>query len=143
MVARGTRFDVLRLGGEARVVLLRGSVEVMDRRGEPQPLTAGQSTRTGAPKPVLADTAADLSWTQGRLVFDHTPIAQAVALMSRHSSAPLRLDLSSDSDLVITGVFSTDDTTGFLALRSLSGASIVSDPAGGTDISLSTPRSNT
>lgn len=146
VVARGTRFDVLRLGREARVVLIRGSVDVTERAGAPQArrLAPGQSTRTGAPKPVETDTAADLSWTQGRLVFDHTPIAEAVALMSRHSSAPLRLDPSSRSDLVISGVFSTNDATGFLAaLRNLSGASIVSDPAGGIDISLTLPSTRT
>lgn len=118
VVARGTRFDVLRWRTLARVVLIRGVVDVSEA-GAPRGVTRlrpGQSVIAGAAPRRLTDLGETLAWTQGRLRFDQTPIAEAVESVSRHSARPLRLTGAAQaSDLLVSGSFRAGDTSGFVA----------------------------
>ena len=51
-----------------------------------------------------------MSWTRGRLVFESTPLAQAVAEINRYSSRPLRLGDPTLEGLLIGGSFMAGDS---------------------------------
>lgn len=87
----GTRFSVRRDGGDVRVTVVDGRVEV--RNGPAMTfLTASQQTHGGDGK--LSDVASvnpeiDLSWRRGRLVLQDATLNEIVAELNRH--APTRL----------------------------------------------------
>lgn len=119
IIAVGTRFDVRRSGDGARVVLVEGRVDVrVDGHADSRwSLTPGQQVTTSATRPriAVADVAASTSWIAGRLTFDETPIAQAVAEMNRYSRAPIELRDDRVSSVLVSGVFNAGDTEGFVA----------------------------
>jgi len=124
VTAIGTRFDVRRSGSGARVVLVEGRVDVH----KPSSATAqwtlapGQQVTTSAPTPrVLAvNVPAATSWTDGRLTFENTPIAAAVAEVNRYSAKPIELRDQRVSSIHVSGVFNAGDIDGFVAaLRDL------------------------
>lgn len=127
VVAHGTRFDVARRAEGARVVLVRGEVDVWRRRSalDRVRLAPGEALAADELRPSRVDPDAALGWTHGRLRFDHTPVALAVEEVGRHSSRPLRLDPDQHSALEVSGEFATDDVAGFLAaLQALNGAPV-------------------
>jgi transmembrane sensor len=75
-------------------------------------LTAGQQLRVAAnvtPRPVRADVARATAWTQRRLVFDSTPLAEVAEEFNRYNSRQLViLDPSLDA-FQIDGVFASTD----------------------------------
>ncbi len=95
----GTAFGVRRLSGAAdsgaQVTVYEGAVEVRGP-GDAQPrvLRAGQTITSGAPGTPAArtvDSAVAGAWRDGRLVFDGTPLAEAMAELQRYRSAPIVL----------------------------------------------------
>ncbi|WP_420469935.1 FecR family protein [Brevundimonas sp. FT23042] len=124
VAALGTRFDVRRLGDGARVVLIEGRVAVTDETAPTRKwsLTPGQQIETTAQKPTVipVNVAAATSWTSGRLTFDGTPIAVAVAEVNRYTRQPIQLRDASISTIRVSGVFNAGDIDGFVAaLRDL------------------------
>ncbi|WP_312573050.1 FecR domain-containing protein [Brevundimonas sp.] len=119
VTAVGTTFDVRRFGDGARVVLVEGRVAVSDQ-GAPDrrwALSAGQQVMTTATRPAVsaANIPSATSWTTGRLVFERTPIASAVAEVNRYSPAPIELRDPGISTIEVSGVFNSGDTEGFIA----------------------------
>lgn len=129
----GTRFNVYRRPGFTEVDLLQGGVEVAPVAGGPAVrLAAGQAVRvspSGQAGPVSAAQAARIDdWRQGRISFERTPLAQAVAEMNRYSRTPLRIVTPSLAELPIDGAFEAGDTAAFAkALGRLHGVSVKTD----------------
>lgn len=120
ITALGTRFDVRRRGENVRVVLVEGRVRVdADRAQGPSSWTLSprQQLSPTAAVPVVAtvDVAEATSWTAGRLMFDRTPLASAIAEVNRYSRKPVSLRASGLSDIEVSGVFDTGDVNGFVS----------------------------
>lgn len=111
----GTKFIVHQYGGDTtvRVVVAQGSVELRadqlpaGRRGAV--LIAGQMGRLARNgitwiQPV-ADVARYLAWTDGRLVFDDTPLGQAVPQLERWYDIEISLTDSSLEGRRLSGSF--------------------------------------
>lgn len=117
--ALGTRFDVRRLNGGARVILAEGRVAVSDERatGDGWTLSPGQQvvTTRSAPRVESVDVATATSWTTGRLIFDQLPLAEAVAEMNRYSKVQLELESSRFGEIPVSGAFDAGDMDGFAA----------------------------
>lgn len=137
--AIGTRFEVYRTGAGARVTLAEGRVRISGP-GERQPveLSAGQrleTTPARAARPVAIDVAAATGWTQGRLTFKETPLAEAVAEVNRYSRRQVRLAPAAPANLPVSGVFDAGDTEAFAAgVAGLYG--LKTTPRAGGDIEL-------
>lgn len=120
VTALGTRFDVRRLEGGARVTLVEGQVAVTavhDGRGEDWRLAPGQQVVTAAARPAVASVDANraTSWTTGRLIFEGTPIREAVAEVNRYSTRRIELRASAIANIPVSGAFDTGDVDGFAA----------------------------
>lgn len=132
--ALGTKFDVRRLDGQTQVTLAEGRVEVA-RPGRKEAWTLApnqQITLNGAPPaPRVADAATATSWTTGRLRFQGTPLAEAVAEVNRYTHTKIILDAGAVADERVSGVFDTGDTKAFVsAVTELFGLSARTTPEG-------------
>lgn len=97
----GTVFDVRAHGDGVQVTVLEGAVEIAPAgsgSGAAQRVGAGQAWRAaeaagvgviGALSP--AEAARIAGWQQGKLVFDGTPLAEALAEVQRYRRAPIRV----------------------------------------------------
>lgn len=107
----GTLFNVRRLDNDdIRVTLARGRVEV-DTTAAPQTpviLMPGQQVDSirGQLMPVAkVDAAKAMAWKDDRIVFEQTPLDEAVSLLHRYRKAPIHLGDPSLAALKVTGVF--------------------------------------
>jgi len=111
----GTQFNVRAFEGGLAVDVLEGHVEVARAQAASDPgsqdniqLVAGEGAQISADGHVeerrAAETARVEAWRDGRLLFDQTPLYQAVAEMNRHSQTTLVIDSPSISDLRISGM---------------------------------------
>lgn len=112
----GTRFQVDRRPDSDNVVvtLMRGSVSVDLAENDAQvKLQPGQQmswqASTGHWNRRGVDPAVATSWTRGFLVFNATPLAQAVTEINRYSARKLRLADPSLGSLQLSGSFRLGD----------------------------------
>lgn len=123
----GTVFDVYRHRERVRVTVLQGRVEVRNAVRSPHDndapllLVPGQQWQldgTQAPSaPQWVDLAHANAWQQGRLVFDRTPLREALAEMQRYLPLPIRLrDDGRLGGHAVSGVFETTRTDQLLDL---------------------------
>jgi transmembrane sensor len=118
--AIGTQFDVRVLEGGARVTLVEGRVVVDDAAERRWTLAAGErleAAGAGA-APVVARLAPDAmaaatSWTTGRLLFEATPLSEAVAEINRYAQEPIRLAAPGFETRPLSGSFDTGDPAAF------------------------------
>ncbi len=119
ITALGTRFDVRRFGEGARVTLVEGSVQVVEvnRSGRSWRMSPGQqidvATRPSAAAPRAVDVSATTSWTSGRLLFQATPLDDAVAEINRYADQPIVLGTPGLADKPLSGAFDTGDSQAF------------------------------
>lgn len=118
--ALGTRFDVRLQGGQARVTLVEGAVEVTRREaGQVRRwrLAPGQGLAATAPaaQPAAVDIAQATSWTSGQLLFHATPLSAAVDEVNRYSRTKLVLDAPALAASPVNGRFDVGDTPAFVA----------------------------
>jgi transmembrane sensor len=122
VVAVGTEFEVRLDGEKVRVALLQGRVRV-------EPIKARGSSRDGnvafmVPGQQLVASAAGLemkpanvrelvSWESGRVRFDNTRLADAVAEMNRYSRTRILIDDADTGEIRITGAFRTGQSYSF------------------------------
>jgi transmembrane sensor len=113
----GTVFQVRDTGASTEVLLLEGRVQVMpaDSRQQAvqrQDLVPGDRLLAKADTPWLRSRAnldAANGWVSGRLVFDSTPLRQAVEEFNRYSRRKLRIADRAIGDIRIDGVFNAGD----------------------------------
>jgi transmembrane sensor len=110
----GTRFQVDRRPDNVIVTLMRGSVSVELAESNAQVrLQPGQQmswqASTGHWNRRGVDPAVATSWTRGFLVFNATPLAQAVTEINRYSARKLRLADPSLGNLQLSGSFRLGD----------------------------------
>lgn len=141
--AIGTQFEVYRRPRATDVALFEGKVQLQSsgRDGAARvlgTLAPGQRTqvRTGAPLRVEAFNAADApGWISGRLVFEDQPLAIAIEEFNRYGGRRLRATDAEVGALRVSGVFRSDDPSGFVeALRSVYGVSVRTDDAGAFEL---------
>ncbi|MGK0152288.1 FecR family protein [Pseudomonas putida] len=106
----GTLFNVRRLDNDVvRVTLARGRVDVAAAATQaPVTLRPGQQVDSigGRLTPVAkADASRAMAWKDDRIVFEQTPLDEAVPLLRHYRKAPIELSDPSLGALKVTGVF--------------------------------------
>lgn len=106
----GTVFNVRRQRAGAEVTVLEGAVEVGAPGVPTRTLTAAQSLSAGrqdgdAPSIRTVDVSRVGAWQEGRLVFDATPLAVALAEIGRYRQAPIALADAQTGRLRLSGAF--------------------------------------
>lgn len=119
----GTQFDVRRNETATVVTVLEGQVATFSGHdgatasGEPNPgiyVSAGEQVIV-APRlvirPMHVNAAVATAWTQGKLVFDATPLSEVVADFNRYSLKPLTIEDPGLLSLHVSGTFDARDST--------------------------------
>jgi len=135
VVDLGTKFDV-RLEHDSTVVtVLEGRVAVgPSNSSQNHPprfvqLSADQQIRVtaaeGPATPVAIDAQRTTAWLHRQIAFDHEPLERVAAEYNRYTSKPIEIATPALRNLLISGVFATDDPEAFIAfLRSLKGVRV-------------------
>ena len=148
--AVGTEFDVYRKSGETVVTVIEGRVSVSspsrldaiapsDSNAPPVLLAAGEQAsvlpRT-APSTRLADVSSTTAWTEGRLVFDSTPLADVVQEFNRYTHRPLQLDGAALAQFHVSGSFNSAEPGQLISFLKQRFGLTVRELPDGTHISL-------
>lgn len=128
IVAVGTSFSVELIGGQVRVVLYEGQVEVRDRADTAR--VAGAAARrlvmtpgselvgaVGSSEPAQLtrpDLSQSLSWEQGLVNFEGEPLASAVERMNRYSAKRIRIADPALGAIRVDGVYRAGDLDAFV-----------------------------
>lgn len=115
----GTAFNVRRDDLRVTVTVLRGRVHVEDASGDAVLLSARQAVESaggGLTARAAPDLAAAIAWKDGKLMFDRTPLAQALADINRYRTAPVTLVDPALGRLQISGVFDSARTDALVDL---------------------------
>lgn len=116
----GTLFNVRRLDDDkVRVTLARGRVQVAAAGHAPVSLRPGQQVDAigGQLQPVAkVDAARAMAWKEDRIVFEQTPLDEAVSLLRHYRKAAIRLDDPSLAALKLSGVFDAQNVDRLLEL---------------------------
>ena len=110
--AVGTQFDVYRKAIGTIVTVVEGRVSVTDATETPIFLSAGEQVTVSpraVPHAVRADIAVATAWTQRKLVFDETPLSEAVTEFNRYNSHQMIIEDASLAAYHIGGHFEADD----------------------------------
>ena len=126
VVAVGTLFSVRRNEDEIQVLVQQGRVRVEDRS---DPASAPQTTELARGEeaethrgeialshPGLQEIERQLSWRDGYLAFEGTPLTEVVADFNRYLAKPIEIDDPSIESIRIGGRFRCTDPEAFLAL---------------------------
>lgn len=109
---RDSAFAVRYLDGQAQVRVARGNVDVQDTRHQRRRLGAGDTVAVGpeglGPTTRL-NAEQDLSWVQGRLVFENCPLKQVLAELGRYYPGWIINTNPQLGDLAVTGNYKLDD----------------------------------
>lgn len=114
----GTRYNVSRQRNNVQVTVQEGRVDVRGSAAGVQ-LTAGDQVlvrhgRLGQPRQV--DAAAYAAWTQGRLVFDRTPLRDVLEVVQRYRRISVVMHDRSLTELPVSGAFDSTRLDSMLAL---------------------------
>jgi len=116
VTAIGTDFDIDLPGNRTFVTLIEGRVRA-DGGGKSAVLEPGEqlvAVDTGPPRIARVDIGAVTAWESGQLVFDETPLEDAVARISRYGGVAVRVADAKSAAMPVSGVFRTDDVEGFV-----------------------------
>jgi transmembrane sensor len=130
----GTQFDVRLERDSTLVTVVKGRVAVgssnSNQKGLPHvQLSADQQLRVtaggGPGTPVAVDAQRTTAWLHRQIVFDNEPLERVAAEYNRYTSKPIEIATPTLRNLLISGVFATDDPEAFIAfLRSLKGVRV-------------------
>ena len=131
--AVGTEFDVYQKTQGTVVTVVEGRVSVsappersataadVGAQAGPVMLAAGQQvtvTLHRVAAPSHANVAQAMAWTEGKLVFDSTPLSEVVQEFNRYNARPLSIDDPQVLALHISGAFRTTDSAQLIRLLS-------------------------
>lgn len=142
--AVGTQFEVYRQDNGVDVTLFEGKVQLRaaaadDSAATLATLTPGQRAHLAAGKAPQVQNFQGRSapaWIDGQLVFEDLPLRAAVAEFNRYGGSPLRVDDAALGELRVSGVFRSNDSTGFIeALNTLHKVSAHTNASGETELS--------
>lgn len=94
IIVTGTQFNVVNRDGESNVLLKEGSVTLKTKDGQLIKMLPGdfvtinnnQTQKAVAPEEII------LAWTQAKLVFENTPIANAAKTISQHYGVKVKVE---------------------------------------------------
>ena len=122
----GTRFLVRRQGEQVNVTVEEGRVQIASahpgaKSAEPTVLTRNQAAVTHADNVLVMSKATkqvddELSWREGKLVFDQTTLADAAAQFNRYNTRQLVIADPAIAQVRIGGSFDANNMSGFVAL---------------------------
>jgi transmembrane sensor len=102
----GTVFNISKWQQSFVTTVLEGEVELQTGEQKNR-LTAGQSihvTDQEAGAPYLAEMEMVTAWHTGKILFNKTPLKDAIASIQRYREAPIQLDPRVE-ELLITGIY--------------------------------------
>lgn len=123
VTAVGTTFDVRLDSSRLVVTMVEGKVRVQPIDGSPraplddQILVSGQrlvAARGGALQVSPVDPALATSWSKGRVIFQDTRLAEAVAEINRYSDTRFELSDPSLTEIRVSGMLRTDQPDDFV-----------------------------
>lgn len=141
--AVGTQFEVYRRADALDVTLFEGKVQLRpaaadDNSAALATLLPGQRAHMAAGQRLQLQSfqgGTAPAWLQGQLVFTDLPLRAAVEEFNRYGGTPLRVSDAALGDLRVSGVFRSNDSTGFIeALGALHGISAHANAAGETEL---------
>ena len=115
--AVGTSFSVRKEGEGARVFLAHGTVSIREAGAKPVILHPGQQASLAPAKSaaiVKMDPERAMAWRYGRLMFDATPLAAAVAEVNRYGGRQIILSDPALGRVKVSGVFHTREPEAFV-----------------------------
>lgn len=119
----GTVFDVYRHPGHVTITVEEGKVQVTSKSASGYMrsiLTANQQitmSADGALQPAHdINPVSSFAWRDGKLVFEQTPLSQAIAEIQRYRREPIRLQSAALGKLRFSGVFAIDNSDKLLQL---------------------------
>ncbi|MET3371865.1 transmembrane sensor [Variovorax boronicumulans] len=122
----GTRFLVRRQGEQVNVTVEEGRVQIAAakpdaRSAEPTVLTRNQAAVTHADNVLVMSKAPkqvddELSWREGKLVFDQTTLGDAAAQFNRYNLRKLVIADPVIAQVRIGGSFDANNMSGFVGL---------------------------
>ena len=121
VVAVGTEFEVRLDGEKVRVALLQGRVRVQPIHAQDSPadesavMVPGEQLVASSEGIELrhANVQQLVSWRSGRIRFDDTRLADAVAEMNRYNHTPIQIVDPAIADTRISGSFRTGESWSF------------------------------
>jgi len=122
----GTKF-ILRLDSDKRLVmtLTEGrarldatTADQVHRQAtlEPGDVAIATDVALRLKKSAPRDVVRELGWREGKLIFDHTTLADAVAQFNRYNTQQLRIDDPAIAARTVSGTFRTTNTSDFASL---------------------------
>ena len=143
--AVGTQFEVYRMNNGLDVTLFEGKVQLRAAAADDgnaavvATLSPGQRARMTvgkAPQVQSFQGGNTPAWIDGQLVFENLPLRAAIAEFNRYGGSPLRVDDAALGELRVSGVFRSNDSSGFVeALNALHKISAHTNAAGETELS--------
>lgn len=124
----GTRFVVRRQGDQVNVVVEEGRVQIASAQDEksdkalaPTLITRNQAAVASAGNVLVVPKAPkqiddELSWRQGKLVFDQTTLGDAATQFNRYNTHKLVIADAAVARIRIGGSFDANNMGGFVAL---------------------------
>jgi transmembrane sensor len=140
----GTRFLVRRQGDQVNVTVEEGRVQIASTQGAkevaPTVLTRNQGAVASASSVLVMSKAPkqiddELSWRQGRLVFDQTTLGDAAAQFNRYNTRKLVIADPAIARIRIGGSFDANNMSGFVALLKQGFGLVAQDSGNETRIS--------
>jgi transmembrane sensor len=119
-VAVGTAFDVHIEADQVKVTMLEGTVRAEGTEPSTQiqtTVTAGEQLTTYAhamDNVHRVDAERATSWRHGQVIFDNTPLAEAINELNRYSTTRIELTDRKLADLRLSGTFSTGGARAFV-----------------------------
>lgn len=111
VTAVGTAFNVRRNGGRVVVTVEEGKVRI-ENAGKAIEAEAGYQlaydSRSGEARLSPVNPAAELSWREGRLVYNGEPLEFVIATVNQYSAKPITLSDPALGRLKFTGTVLTD-----------------------------------
>jgi len=119
-IAVGTAFDVRLDGPQVKVTMLEGTV-----RAESIDLSSSVRTTVTAGEQLIAraqtedrvrriDPEREIGWRHGQVIFDNTPLRDAIDELNRYSTVHIELAEPQLADLRLSGTFATGKTSAFV-----------------------------
>ena len=141
----GTKFDVRLNDNSTLVAVVEGRIAVglsaAAESGHPSQgyttqlvqVSAGQQLTVAEGKwpaaPAAVDVQRTTAWLHRQIMFEREPLEHVSDEFNRYSRIPIEITSPALRSLEISGVFTTDDTKGFIAfLRSLNGVRVEVTP---------------